>query len=199
MPWMSRALLQTLESARDDPLRSAPAQAIVVLGGGQYHDAPEYADNTVNEATLARLRYAAFLQRKTGKPLLVSGGSPEGSRSSEAQVMKAVLENEFGTPVAWAETASNNTLENARASRVLLAPLGINRVYLVTHAWHMPRAQGVFAQAGFEVVPAPTGFSTNFRSTPLDFLPHANALRDSSRFFHEILGLLWYRIKSLTH
>jgi uncharacterized SAM-binding protein YcdF (DUF218 family) len=192
-------MLQRIEPAANDPLRAAPAQAIVVVGGGQYRAATEYAADTVNEATLARLRYAAFLHHRTGKPVLVSGGNPEGGRSAEAPLMKAVLENEFRTPVAWSEAASNNTLENARASRALLAPLGIDRVYLVTHAWHMQRTQRVFAQAGFEVVPAATQYATGSPLTLLDFLPHANALRDSSRYFHEILGLLWYRIKSLAH
>lgn len=197
MPWFSRVLLQSLEPAASDPLRAAPAQAIVVLGGGQYHAAPEYGMDTVNGATLARLQYAAFLHRQTGKPVLVSGGSPERSPRSEAQSMKAVLETDFRTMVRWAEAASNNTLENARDSRALLAPLGVERIYLVTHAWHMPRAQRVFAAAGFDVVPAPTQFATHFRLTVLDFMPHAYALHNSSRYFHEIAGLAWYRLKSI--
>lgn len=196
MPWVARTLLKSLEPERSDPLRAPPAQAIVVLGGGQYHAAPEYGADTVSEATLVRLRYAAHLHRQSGKPVLVSGGAPEGSPTSEAQAMKTVLETEFRVPVIWAETASNTTLENARASQVLLAPLGIKRIYLVTHAWHMPRAQRVFTQAGFDVVPAPTQFATHFRLTLLDFMPNASALRDSSRFLHEIVGLVWYRIKS---
>ena len=195
-PWISRTLLQALEPEPADPLRAPPAQAIVVLGGGKYNAAPEYGADTVSEATLVRLRYAALLHRQTGKPILVSGGSPEGSPVSEAQAMKSVIENEFKTPVAWIEMASNNTLENARASRAMLAPLGINRVYVVTHAWHMPRSQWIFTQAGFDVVPAPTKFATSFGLTLRDFMPHAHALEDSSRFFHEIIGLAWYRLKS---
>ena len=198
-PWISRTLLQALEPEPADPLRAPPAQAIVVLGGGKYHAAPEYGADTVSEATLVRLRYAALLHRQTGKPVLVSGGSPEGSPVSEAQAMKSVLENEFKTPVAWTEAASNNTLENARASRALLAPLGINRVYVVTHAWHMPRSQWIFTQAGFDVVPAPTKFATSFGLTLRDFMPQADGLQDSSRFFHEIIGLAWYRLRSVLH
>lgn len=199
MPWTARQLVHTLETPYADPLRAAPAQAIVVLGGGQYHAAPEYGGPTVNGASLARVRYAALLHRHTGKPLLVSGGAPEGNTASEAQAMKAVLENEFKVPVAWTETVSRNTLENARASRALLAPLGIDRVYLVTHAWHMPRAQRVFVQAGFEVVAAPTQFATHFRLTIVDFMPHAWALRDSSHVMHEIVGIAWYGLKSLAN
>jgi uncharacterized SAM-binding protein YcdF (DUF218 family) len=199
-PWLARTLLQALEPEPADPLRAAPAQAIVVLGGGQYFKAPEYGSlDTVSEPTLARLRYAAWLHRKTGKPILVSGGAPQGNLMTEAQAMKSTLENEFKVPVAWMEDASNNTFDNARASRATLKPLGIDRVYVVTHAWHMPRSQSIFAQSGFEVVPAPTQFATSFRLTLLDFRPYAPALKDSSHFFHEIIGLAWYRLKSAVY
>lgn len=196
MPWLSRTLLQSLEPRPADPLRAAPAQAIVVLGGGNYRAAPEYGTDTVSEATLERLRYAALLHRQTGKPILVSGGALRSSDLTEAQTMKAVLENEFKTPVTWMEGASLNTLENARASRALLSPLGINRVYVVTHAWHMPRSQWIFARAGFDVVPASTKFATIPPLTARDFMPAAFALEESSHFFHEIIGLIWYRLKS---
>ena len=195
-PWFSRTLLQALEPEAGDPLGVPPAQAIVVLGGGKYYAAPEYAADTVSETTLVRLRYAALLHRQTGKPILVSGGAPEGSSVSEALAMKSVLENELKAPVTWLETASNNTLENAHASRALLAPLGINRVYLVTHARHMPRSQWIFTKAGFDVVIAPTQWTTSFGLTARDFMPDAWALRDSSDFFHEVIGLVWYRLKS---
>lgn len=202
MPWCSRALLALLAGEAADPLRAAPAQAIVVLGGGKYHAAPEYGGDTAGDITLVRLRYAAALHRQTSQPILVSGGSPEnttaGGTVSEAQVMKAALETEWRVPVQWAESVSRTTLENARLSRALLAPLGVNRVFLVTHAWHMPRARYAFERAGFEVVPAPTRFPTHFRLTLLDFMPQAHALRDSGFFFHEVLGNLWYRLKSVS-
>ena len=51
------------------------AGAIVVLGGGRYDEAPEYGDDTISLAGLRRVRYAAVLQRRTGLPVLVSGGS----------------------------------------------------------------------------------------------------------------------------
>lgn len=195
-PWLARTLLNSIEPEPKDPRLAPAAAAIVVLGAGKYHAAPEYGADTVGEASLARVRYAAFLHRHTGKPILVSGGSPEGAALTEAQAMKAVLVNEFRIPVQWAEGGSNNTLENARASSALLQPLGIKRIYLVTHAWHMPRAQRVFTQAGFDVVPAPTLYATHFRTTLLDFMPRAHALRDSSHFVHEVIGAAWYRVKS---
>jgi uncharacterized SAM-binding protein YcdF (DUF218 family) len=189
-------LLQSLEPEPRDPLADRRGQAIIVLGGGKYYSAPEYGGaDTVKTHTLLRLRYAARLHHITGKPILVTGGSPEGSATSEATAMKIVLENEFKSPVTWTEDSSNTTLENARLSRRLLNTTGVRSIYLVTHAWHMPRAKLAFEHAGFKVIPAPTGFTTGYRLTVLDFMPSAYALYKSSRFMHEVLGSIWYRLK----
>ncbi len=197
MPIVSGSLMQWLAGASValDP-KTQPADAIVVLGAGTYLNAPEYGTDSVSELGLARLRYAAKLQRDTGKPLLVTGGKPQGNTLSEAEQMKAVLENEFHVPVKWAEGNSNNTLENANFSQKILGPAGIRRIYLVTHAWHMPRAAKVFRSAGFDVVPAPTGYSLSAPLRLLDFLPSADALVESNHFMHEVIGMLWYRLKS---
>lgn len=196
-PYIADSLLQQLEGAPAAlDAKTQTAEAIVVLGGGTYFGAPEYGGDTVGEDTLVRLRYAARLQRATGKPVLVTGGKPLGNDLSEAQQMKSVLENEFNVPVTWTEDASENTWQNARFSYRKLGPLGIRRVYLVTQAWHMPRAARAFRSAGFAVVPAPTAYTTSYRADLLALLPSADALRNSRIFMHEMIGLLWYRLKS---
>lgn len=196
-PYVSNGLLLALEG-QPQPLNPSvqAADAIVVLGGGTYPSAPEYGGDTVSEFTLVRLRYAARLARETGKPVLVSGGNPAGNRIPEGEQMKAVLENEFHVPVKWAESKSRNTYENAVFSYRMLSPLGIRRIYLVTHAWHMPRAAMAFRLAGFEVVPAATLFATAPSPGILQFVPDAGALQDSRWFMHEIIGLAWYALKS---
>lgn len=196
-PYFAEDALHLLEgSPKAVDTQAQPADAIVVLGSGTYFDAPEYGADTVSETTLVRLRYAARLQRETGKPLLVAGGKPHGNDLPEAHQMQAVLEQEFKAPVRWAEDASDNTLENARYSYQILQQAGIKRIYLVTHAWHMPRSILAFKSAGFDVVPAPTAFTTRYQTDLLSFVPRAEALRDSKIFMHEIIGLLWYRLKS---
>jgi uncharacterized SAM-binding protein YcdF (DUF218 family) len=196
-PFIADNLLQGLEGQPFVNDTSKPqADAIVVLGGGTYFHAPEFGGDTVSDASLQRLRYAARLYRETGKPILVTGGTPLGNDLSEAAQMKKVLEQEFNVPVRWAEGASNNTLENARLSREILNKEGITRIYLVTHAWHMPRAVQVFQAAGFQVFPAPTAYTTRYQTDLLSFIPSATALRDSRIFMHEMIGLLWYRLKS---
>jgi uncharacterized SAM-binding protein YcdF (DUF218 family) len=136
-----------------------PPQAIVVLGANRYAEAPEYEyQDTVGPLGLERLRYAAWLQRKTGLPILVSGGTPGGESTPEAELMRAVLADELKATVKWSESQSRNTTENARFSQALLAENKIKHVYLVTHAWHMRRAARSFESVGLQVTPAPTGF-----------------------------------------
>jgi len=200
-PYFAEGALHLLE-AQTAPLdigrpngQSQAADAIVILGGGTYFRAPEYSgQDTLSDATLVRLRYGAKLQRETGKPILVTGGKPLGNSVSEARQMRMSLEQDFHVPVRWTEDDSDNTFENAYHSFRILQQAGIRRIYLVTHAWHMPRAAAVFRRAGFEVIEAPTAFTTRYRTDLLTFLPRAESLQDSKIFIHEVIGLLWYRV-----
>jgi len=192
-PMVSSLMLRQLEGAPVTlDTRQNPADAIVVLGAGTYLGAPEYGTDTVSADGLVRLRYAARLQRETGKPILTSGGTPQGNLISEAEQMKSVLENEFKVPVQWTENTSRNTFENASFSHAMLSQPGIRRIYLVTQAWHMPRAAAAFRNAGFEVMPAPTMYAVPGPLTVLNLLPNASSLQDSQRVMHEVIGLLWY-------
>ena len=169
------------------------ADAIVILGGGTYFNAPEYAGDTVNGNTLARLRYGAQLYRATHLPIAVSGGSPNGGRP-EAELMRASLEQDFAVPVRWVESHSRNTDENARASRALL-PHSVQTIFLVTQAWHLRRARYAFQRAGFTVIPAGTDYCLTRQTQLLDFVPQPQALLNSYLAFHEAIGLIWYRLK----
>jgi len=195
-PIISSALLHTVE--RIPPLRwdqlPPDAEAIVVLGSGTYCQAPEYGEDSVTAYALERLRYAAELYRQTGKPILVTGGKLNNS-TAEATFMKKTLEHDFHVPVQWTEDRSHNTMENARFSYEVLQPRGVTRIYLVTHAAHMPRAQLAFEKAGFQVVPAPTKFTTRCKLTLLDFLPSSYALFASADALYEWIGLLWYQFR----
>ena len=196
-PYFAEGALHLLE-AQTTPfdIRTQNADAIVILGGGTYFHAPEYAgQDTIGDATLMRLRYGAKLQRETGKPILVTGGKPLGNNLSEARQMRIALEQDFRVPVRWTEDESDNTFENARYSFRMLQQAGIRKIYLVTHAWHMPRSAEIFRRAGFEVVEAPTAFTTRYQIDLLAFLPQAGSLYGSKIFVHEVIGLLWYRVK----
>lgn len=197
-PWVADGALRLLE-ARTQALdvQQQPADAIVILGGGTYFSAPEYGgEDTVSDAALVRLRYGARLHRETGKPVLVTGGRPLGNSVSEAELMRAALRDDFRVLARWTEGDSDNTFENARFSFQTLKQHGIKKIYLVTHAWHMPRSADVFRRSGFEVVEAPIAFTTRYQTGLFAFIPSAGALQGSTIFAHEVIGLLWYRVKS---
>ncbi|RUP34770.1 MAG: YdcF family protein [Curvibacter sp.] len=188
-PPVADALVDSLERY---PALSAQglsqAQAIVVLGGGIYPNAPEYGgEDGVSRATLQRLQYAAVLYRRSSLPVLVTGGAPEGGRP-EAAVMQKVLEQQFGVPVRWVESASLDTLGNAALSAQMLHAAGVQRVALVSQAWHLPRAAALFESQGLTVLPAPTGFRTRLAQAPVWYLPSAEALLASQTALREWLG-----------
>lgn len=182
-------LLAPLESAAPlDPEAARSARAIVILGAGQRRHAPEYDGPTVNRLSLERLRYGASLARRTRLPILVTGGATPGE-TPEALLMKDVLERDFGLKVAWTESASLDTRDNARNSAAILQDAGITRVALVTHAAHMARAEAEFRAAGIEVVPAPTAWLGGPGDNELlDLVPSANAAYAGWYATHEWLG-----------
>ena len=190
LPWVADRLSATIEDVAPlAPEQLATAQAIVILGGGTYRRAPEYGDDTTSAATLERLRYGAYLARRSGLPVLVTGGAPFGGRP-EGEAMREALERDFQVPVPWTESRSRDTGENAALSAPLLREAGISRIALVTHAFHMKRAQALFAAAGFQVIPAPTAFAGGEESLLESFLPSMIALSQSGRVLHEHLGRL---------
>jgi uncharacterized SAM-binding protein YcdF (DUF218 family) len=176
-------------------------QAIIVLGGGRRLGAKEFAEYSnqdLSKEALERVRMAAKLARQTGLPILTSGGRPDATDAndqSEAEVMSRVLKNEYALNVKWLESQSHTTQENARYSFDMLKKEQVHRVYLVTHFWHMPRAQKIFEQQGFQVTPIPHGFWDIKRYTPLDFYPSSSALASSRQVWHEVLGSVWYRLR----
>lgn len=181
-----------------DPKTALRGQAIVVLGATRYSRAPEYGGrDDLAGLGLERVRYGAWLQRRTGLPILVSGrGYRAPGERSEARIMGEVLENEFGGRVTWLEERSHNTFENALYSAAILKPAGIERIVLVTHAYHMPRAKAAFEAMGLAVVPAPTVYFNTYEEEYafLDWLPENRALQRNRLLLHEIVGLIWYRL-----
>lgn len=196
MPVTGERLLWLLErDTHTDAAEMKGAQAIVVLAGGSYFNAPEYGGDTINHGTLERLRLGALLHHRTELPILVSGGNPDGGPIPDALMMQRVLQEEFRVPVAWVEPSSNNTLQNAYKSGEILSRQGIDRIILVTHGWHMPRARKSFERAGFHVFPAGTGYHNDTKLHLLKFVPGSEGLRLSGIAFHEVVGLIWYSLQ----
>lgn len=189
-PWVANELLRSLQVAPPPtPAELGEAQAIVILGGGAYRDAPEYGSDVVNDFGLERLRYGARLARQTGLPVAITGGAPSGG-TPEAAVMRDAMETDFRVAVRWLETESLDTRENATLLSPQLKSAGVTRIALVTHAWHMRRARNLFEQQGLTVVPAATGYAPALHDEIVEWLPGAKALRKSQIALHEWLGLL---------
>lgn len=189
--------LQSLEIAPALDFSALPkAEAIVVLGGGRRIDSPEYGGDTLNAFTLERLRYAARLYRATGKPVLVTGGAPGGGTIPEGTLMTSALDQDFRTPAQWAENSALTTWDNAKNSAVILRQAGIQRIYLVSHAWHLRRAAPLFEKEGLQVIPAGTGFSSSDSNDIFDWIPSARAYTETWLAMHEWLGILWYKTRA---
>ncbi|MCL2345103.1 MAG: YdcF family protein [Desulfobulbus sp.] len=196
--WLTGTLEERAGPALADP---GAAEAIVILGGG-LTDAAEYSGGvTLNPRSLARARYGAVLARRYSLPVLVSGGVPVNARRSEAEVIGEALENEFGIEVRWRENRSLDTADNAALSAELLREAGIQRIILVTQAFHMPRARRLFTETGLEVTPAPTelGQRSIWPEHFLDWLPQINALHATHYALHEWLGIAWLDLQALLH
>lgn len=169
-----------------DTSRIANAQGIVVLSGGTRRYAAEYRGPTVGALTLERLRYAARLARKTGLPVLVSGGRVRNA-PPEALLMREVM-TEFGIPVRWIETRARTTHENAVNSAAILKANEVQRVILVGHSFDFPRSRKEFEAAGIQVIPAPIDIPSEAPLEWGDFWPSFGGLRLSYYATYEILG-----------
>ncbi len=199
LPVAPMLLLQALE--RDLPLApppGAPPGAIVVLSAedlralpGGIIDPPD-----IGAMTLQRLRAGAVLHRRTGLPILVTGGVLRPGNPPIAAAMARVLEQEFGITARWVEDRSGTTWENAAFSTPLLKADGIASAYLVTHGWHMRRGLMAFREAGLATTAAPSHFTGPRRAEWPSFVPNAHAWADSRLALHEWIGLAWYALRA---
>jgi uncharacterized SAM-binding protein YcdF (DUF218 family) len=89
-----------------------------------------------------------------------------------------------------------NTADEAVAVKELISPS--KRIILVTSAFHMYRAKRLFEKQGFEVIPYKLDYKSerNQAITILDFLPSADNLKTTEAAVREIIGRLFYLVKS---
>lgn len=196
-PWVGGLLQKSLEISAPVSLdRLKSADAIVVPGGGRRVDSTEYGGDTLNGISLERLRYAVFLHRASGLPILVTGGKPGGGTLAEGRIMQHVLQSEYDISPKWVEDASLTSWDNANLSAPLLKQAGVQRIILISHAWHLRRIVPLFESQGLSVIPAGTQFSRTRLDSILDLLPTPAGLRSSTFALHEWLGILWYKLRS---
>jgi len=190
--------LETVPALTVDEARSSGADAILVLLAGRRQFNPELAGaDALSGLSLERIDHALFLHRRTGLPIVLSGGRLQDEGTSLAELGAQWLKDRAGVTPLAVEPDSANTWENARNSAALLRDRGIDRVLLVTHAFHMPRAILSARSAEIDAIPAPFAFQhipADIRPPPIfdDWLPHPGYLGISYLLLHEMAGLVWY-------
>ena len=196
IPQVAFWLLDSLQTAPAiaPTATSIEADAIVVLSGDIDCDPPEYGPDQPGFISLQRCRYAAQLSKRTGVPILISGGVLRPDRRSAAEVLRDFVQDELHVPVRWIENRSLNTQQNIQFSKELLGKEGITRIAVVTHAWHMPRALDVCEAVGITALAAPTVAATPPANLRDALMPRSRSFRDSSWAIHEWVGRLWYRL-----
>ena len=193
------ALLRSLEYKHVLP-QKVEGDLIVLLGGGTMADVPmpEGWRGQVGDVPAQRLIGAYALHRRTGWPILVSGGEVFRGDGTEAVVMQAILVSLGMSPdKIIMEPRSLNTAENAKLSAEIMRLRGYKRPVLVTSAFHMPRSLAEFKQAGVTAEPYPVGYYTSRRDywNALSWVPSAAAMRGTGLALKEYMGLAVLRVR----
>ncbi len=170
----------------------APPGAIIVLSAEYRHSNLPGGKDIVGPVTLERLAEAARQQRRTGLPILVSGGWLDRADDSLAGMMAESLKSDFHVPAQWREERSRTTYENALYSAEILRRAGVSSALVVTNPWHMARALWSFYAVGYPVVAAPLPERQSLGLSPSIVFPEVPALVGSYYALHELIGLAWY-------
>jgi len=190
--------LERIPALTPAQIRNARADAIVVFLAGVRRHNPELGGaDALGPMSLQRVDYGLSLHRKTGLPIVLSGGGVKRDTTPLAQLGSEWLQQQAGVTTLAIDNLSRDTRENAQASAQHLKSLGIDRVLLVTHAYHMPRALLNARAAGIDAIPAPFAFEhvppgMQAPGKPADWLPHPGYLGRSYLILHEMAGLVWY-------
>lgn len=201
---LGAALLRPLEDRFPLPSADTPAPAgIIVLGGALDPEKGEARGEVSLNADAARLTTGVELARRYPTARLIyTGGSAGFPHEGPAEAIGArQFWLSLGVPADRMvfEAKSRNTWENALFTRDLVKPKPGETWILVTSAWHMPRAVGIFRRLGFDVIPYPVAYRTFGDNR--DFLSLASV---SERVFmldfgiREWIGLLAYWLTGKT-
>jgi uncharacterized SAM-binding protein YcdF (DUF218 family) len=193
-------LLYPLESrfAPWDAAEGAP-DGIVVLGGSIDPDISIAHGVPVVRASADRLIAAAMLARRYPNARIVFTGGSGNLLSNDAREADYAAEIFESLGISSGRMAvdrrARNTQEIAEFARALAAPKSGERWLVVTSAYHMPRAIGLFRKAGFAVEPYPVDWRVGVAPVALNFhILSADGLGYVDTAIREWIGLLAYRI-----
>jgi uncharacterized SAM-binding protein YcdF (DUF218 family) len=167
-----------------DATRGAP-DGIIVLGGAM--DGLTRGDQLrLNEAAERLTVVPELARRYPNARILLSG--------SDAKLAARLLGNlGIAESRITLEDRSRNTIENAIYSKAVAQPKPDERWLLVTSAYHLPRAVGVFRKVGFPVEGYPVDWRTRGTQDALrPFATMSDGLQRTDTAVHEWMGLLVY-------
>jgi len=201
-------LASTLEGqfpASTIPSNPGAAEVIVILAGNAAPATEGRRRGELNEASWRRLLRGIELHSEFGRtvPILFSGGSGYLSKSSSnAATLAQESARQWGIREGhfWVEDRSRNTYESGIEVKRILGnrfPTKVrHRIVLVTSAWHMPRAVGVFNRLGIDVIPAPCDYLSGSSGISIrGLVPSYEALSAFSLAFREWMGIAVYRLQ----
>jgi uncharacterized SAM-binding protein YcdF (DUF218 family) len=175
------------------------ADAIVVLSG--MLEINEVVDSTYIEWGDPDRFFGGIALFKAGKAqkLVFTGGKMpwDKAKKTEGIVLKEyAISSGIPSEKIFVTKDVENTEEEAVAVKELISP--DKRIILVTSAFHMYRAQRLFEKKGFIVIPykVDSKASGNNQVTFMDFLPSALSLELTEIGIREIIGRLFYLVKS---
>jgi uncharacterized SAM-binding protein YcdF (DUF218 family) len=175
------------------------ADAIVVLSG--MLEINEVGDSTYVEWGDPDRFFGGIALFKAGKAqkLVFTGGKMPWDKvnKTEGEVLKGyAISNGIPSEKIFVTKDVENTADEAVAVKELISPS--KRIIIVTSAYHMYRAKRLFEKEGIEVIPFKVDYkvSENSGLNILDFLPSADNIQITETGIREILGRLFYVIKS---
>ncbi len=183
---IANILLAPLENFKTNDTN---ASVVVVLGGGSNTNGviKAYPD------TFKREFYGFYLAKQKRLPLIFSGGGIEVTKEADNAKSDFGLMQQLSNSKLkiYYESNSLNTKQNAQFTATLFKKLQLpKKIYLVTSAYHMPRALYYFQKAGFKVTPQAVNFKVEKNYSFYDFLPNMANLDNSYTAIHEYIGLL---------
>jgi uncharacterized SAM-binding protein YcdF (DUF218 family) len=199
LPIVSRQLIKFLEQGYTliSPNNVDTADTVIVLSGmirtikqnnEIYYEFSDAVDRVFAGIELLKLNKAQKIILTRGK-LPWSLGMPEGEFLAQFVKSQGINKNQ----VILTEVVQNTNDEAIAVSKIL--PKN-SKIILVTSAFHMPRAKTVFENQNLKVIPYAVDFRLGEKKMDvLDFLPQANAFKDSSFYFREIIGRAYYSLR----
>ena len=191
-------VLQGLEARFAKPAAEPETMSCMIVLGGAFETEVTTVRGGIemNQAADRFIEALRLARRFPQAAILVSGGdgSLSGVYEGDAIASERFFET-FGIPAdrLLGETRSRTTSENVDNSRTILAERGLENCLLITSAFHMPRAVGLFRATGIAVTPWPTDYRTSGKvELGLDFTQPTLNAQQTATAMREWIGLAAY-------